>query len=248
VILADLPDDKFLTLRWVCELAFDRLFSVQSLMIEHTRGNLQISKIGPAYITTPADLAEMFRKCRDEASTRYFGPVKKEERMRALDEATATLFPSRLNEAEQKGPLSMVDQMSLADRMRRHRLLAVSGKHPGSEGTEGAKTVSLSELPDDVPLSLKEVCEQIFGGSISVASLMIEHKRGNLQINKVGRKYFTTPADLRSMYVKCRVAIPPHVPFPRVGGANQEDRARIEAAREALKLTLKRLKSKKANT
>jgi hypothetical protein len=224
--------DQPLTVKQVCELIFSDAIPVASLMVEHRRGNLQISKIGRTYLTTLADLEEMFRKCRVEAPTRYFGRMKISERMRLFDEAAAVLALIKTRHLEQKGTHSMPDQMPLSDRMRRHRLLS-----------QGAQTVSPSELPDDLPLSLKEVCERVFGGAISVASLKAEYARGNLKLSKIGRAYFTTPADLKAMFEKCRVTPPNWVAVPPRGSPNQvklSDEAYAESAHAALKLSLER--------
>jgi hypothetical protein len=226
--------DQPLTLKAVCEQIFGGAISVASLMVEHRRGNLQISKIGRTYVTALADLEEMFRKCRVEASTRHFGPININERMRLFDEAAATLASIKGKQLERKGTDSMPQQMPLSDRMRRHRMRS-----------DGVKAVSPSELPDDLPLSLKEVCERVFGGSISVASLKAEYARGNLEISKIGRTYFTTPADLKAMFVKCRVTSPKWVAVPPRGSpnqVNQSDEAHAKAAIASLKLTVARLK------
>ncbi len=231
----DLADGQPLTLKQVCELIFNGAISVASLMVEHRRGNLQISKIGRTYATTLADLEEMFRKCRVESTTRYFGPLNINERMQLFDEAAATLASIRRKQLERKGTDSIPEQMSLSDRMRRHRLLS-----------DGVKTVSPSELPDDLPLSLKEVCERVFGGSISVASLMAEYARGNLEISKIGRTYFTTPADLKAMFVKCRVTPQKWVAVPPRGSPNQvkqSDEAYAKAALASARLTVEKLKA-----
>jgi hypothetical protein len=58
--------------------------------------------------------------------------------MRLFDEAAATLASIRRKELDWKGTHGMPEQMPLSDRMRRHRLLS-----------DGVKTVSPSELPDD---------------------------------------------------------------------------------------------------
>ena len=63
-------------------------------------------------------------------------------------------------------------------------------------------------VEDDALLTLKDACEIFFGGRITVATLKAEHARGNLDISKIGRSYFTTPAKLREMEVKCRVEAP----------------------------------------
>jgi hypothetical protein len=222
--------DHPLTLKAVCEQIFGGAISVASLMVEHSRGNLQISKIGRTYVTALADLEEMFRKCRVEAPNRYLGSINIIERMRLFDEAAATLASIRWKQLDWKGTHSMPEQMPLSDRMRRHQLLS-----------DGVKT-----LPDDLPLSLKEVCERVFGGSISVASLKAEYARGNLEISKIGRTYFTTPADLKAMFEKCRVTQPKRVAVPPRGSPNQvkqSDEAQARAACAALRLTVERLKA-----
>ena len=61
---------------------------------------------------------------------------------------------------------------------------------------------------DDEPITLSEACEIYFKGRIGVAALKVEWHRGNLEISKVGRTYFTTIAKLKAMDVKCRVEAP----------------------------------------
>lgn len=63
-------------------------------------------------------------------------------------------------------------------------------------------------LSDDTLLTLKDACEIFFAGRITVASLKAEHARGNLDISKIGRTYFTTLAKLKEMELKCRVEVP----------------------------------------
>src|SRR6185312_5377630 len=59
--------------------------------------------------------------------------------------------------------------------------------------------------PDDVLLTLKDACEIYFNGRITPATLRAENDRGNLRLSKIGRAYFTTLADLKSMREKCLV-------------------------------------------
>jgi hypothetical protein len=63
-------------------------------------------------------------------------------------------------------------------------------------------------LADDTLLTLKDACEIFFGGKVTVATLKAEHARGNLDISKIGRAYFTTIRKLREMEEKCRVEAP----------------------------------------
>ncbi|MGY3589023.1 hypothetical protein ACVIGB_002022 [Bradyrhizobium sp. USDA 4341] len=98
--------------------------------------------------------------------------------------------------------------------------------------------VDVSEL--DRPVSLKQACEQIFANEISVATLKAEHRRGNLDLFKIGRQYFTTRRDIAAMKEKCRL------PSKAGSHANPTDSrieaARLHAAQVALRLSLARRK------
>jgi hypothetical protein len=63
-------------------------------------------------------------------------------------------------------------------------------------------------LTDDTLITLKDACEIFFGGRITVATLKAEHARGNLDMSKIGRSYWTTIAKLKEMDAKCRVEVP----------------------------------------
>lgn len=63
-------------------------------------------------------------------------------------------------------------------------------------------------LADDTLITLKDACEIFFGGRVTVATLKAEHARGNLDMSKIGRSYWTTIAKLRQMDQKCRVEAP----------------------------------------
>jgi hypothetical protein len=60
---------------------------------------------------------------------------------------------------------------------------------------------------DDTLLTLRDACEIFFGGKVTPATLKAEHSRGNLALSKIGRAWFTTLADLRTMREKCRVEV-----------------------------------------
>jgi hypothetical protein len=62
-------------------------------------------------------------------------------------------------------------------------------------------------LDDDLPLTLRDACEIIFAGAVTVSTLKAEMMRGNLRVAKIGRAYFTTPADLRDMRERCCVKV-----------------------------------------
>ncbi len=63
-------------------------------------------------------------------------------------------------------------------------------------------------LTDDEPITLHDACEIYFKGRIGVAALKVEWRRGNLEISKVGRTYFTTVSKLKAMETKCRAEAP----------------------------------------
>ena len=63
-------------------------------------------------------------------------------------------------------------------------------------------------LEDDTLITLKDACEIFFRGKVTVATLKAEHAKGNLDMSKIGRSYWTTIAKLRDMDQKCRVEAP----------------------------------------
>ncbi|WP_052523318.1 hypothetical protein [Bradyrhizobium sp. STM 3809] len=96
-----------------------------------------------------------------------------------------------------------------------------------------------TDLPADQPISLKRACELIFSGEIGEASLKAEHRRGTLELFKIGRQYFTTRRHIEAMVEMCLVGVPP--------GSDREQllmRAQSDAniARLALKASIKRLR------
>lgn len=101
---------------------------------------------------------------------------------------------------------------------------------------------SFEELPPDQPLSLKAVCEIVFGNSISPATLKAEHRRGNLDLFKIGRAYFTTRRHVEAMIEKCRLVSFPSGPG-NASAENLTEVARRRASLAALKLIVERLKA-----
>jgi hypothetical protein len=93
----------------------------------------------------------------------------------------------------------------------------------------------------DTPIPLKDACERHFSGTISVATLKAEHKRGNLEISKIGRQYFTTLNQIRKMIKKCRVVVSP--PVSRQWMGDPDELERRKAVRVALQLRLERQKN-----
>jgi hypothetical protein len=62
-------------------------------------------------------------------------------------------------------------------------------------------------LDDDLPLTLRDACEMFFAGAVTPCTLRAEALRGNLRIFRIGRRDFTTMADLRAMREQCCVKV-----------------------------------------
>jgi hypothetical protein len=59
-------------------------------------------------------------------------------------------------------------------------------------------------IDDDAPMTLAEACETLFRGAITPATLRAEAARGNLVLERIGRRDFVTAAAIQEMRVKCR--------------------------------------------
>ena len=55
---------------------------------------------------------------------------------------------------------------------------------------------------DNDPITLSDAAAH-FG--LTVLTLRAEASRGKLQIYRIGRRYYTTPGDVRAMVIRCRV-------------------------------------------
>lgn len=53
-------------------------------------------------------------------------------------------------------------------------------------------------MDDNHPITLKEACKIFFRDTLSVYSLRAEADRGRLVIFLIGKRYYTTPADIRA--------------------------------------------------
>ncbi|WP_291406960.1 hypothetical protein [Devosia sp.] len=109
-----------------------------------------------------------------------------------------------------------------------------------------------TKLPDDEPLTLAEACKVIFKGAISPDTLMAEASRGRLIMEKIGRRWFVTPAAIREMRKKCEVVQPAKArasgsnrgaseteSLSRLSGSSETDR--INTARDAARMKLRKL-------
>lgn len=100
----------------------------------------------------------------------------------------------------------------------------------------------------DAPITLQDVCDRIFGGKISVASLKVEQKRGNLEIFKIGRRYFTTSRAIEDMRARCLLAVPSSAPASRENKTGYPSPADFKSAKMALAFKLDERRKKRRRT
>lgn len=104
----------------------------------------------------------------------------------------------------------------------------------------------MSLTQSDTPITLADAAQH-FG--FTVLTLRAEADRGRLTIYKIGRRYYTTPADVMQMVQLCRVEQKARVSIStRRDVSGSSETARISAARGALRQTLAGLKSSSRTT
>jgi hypothetical protein len=109
--------------------------------------------------------------------------------------------------------------------------------------------LSPPDIPDDRLLTLQDACDLLFGNQIKVATLRSEIDRGNLTVFRIGRRFFTTPQQIREMVQKCRVNGPLRGSSSIASDASGlSETERISAAQAALKATLEGLKGRSPST
>lgn len=102
---------------------------------------------------------------------------------------------------------------------------------------------------EDLPVTLKHACEVIYGGAITPYTLLAEARRGNIKINKIGKRYFTTLREARELKDRC-----PAVPEDRASTSTpRENNGRFETgdpsfARVALRASVQQRKNDLRNT
>jgi hypothetical protein len=101
-------------------------------------------------------------------------------------------------------------------------------------------------ISDTDTITLKDAAMH-FG--FKVCTLRAEARRENLTIYKIGRQYYTTPADIREMINKCRVEQKPR-DFTLIRGGNSglSETDRASSALAAANETALRLKNSSRNT
>jgi len=120
---------------------------------------------------------------------------------------------------------------------------------PAPETLEREKDKPRRSIRDDTLLTLEQACDHGFAGGATPTILKAEWRRGNLELSKIGRSYFTTPAKLKAMEAKC-LAEPP---ARNSGSTRKEERGlsstvEVVAARDSLMMKLDELKKRSANT
>ena len=101
-------------------------------------------------------------------------------------------------------------------------------------------------ISDSDTVTLKDAAQH-FG--FSVYTLRTEAERGRLTIYKIGKRYYTTPADVKEMVQRCRVA--QKAPgFTSIRNANNgsSETERASSALVAAQETARRLKNSSRNT
>jgi gamma-glutamylcysteine synthetase len=104
-------------------------------------------------------------------------------------------------------------------------------------------------IGDDDPITLQEACEMVFRGTVKVSTLRIEADRGNVDIFKVGRRYFTTLRSVRGMMDKCREKRKARVSILTASASNGlSETDQVSSALVALSQTTRALKRSSRST
>lgn len=99
---------------------------------------------------------------------------------------------------------------------------------------------------DDDTITLKDAADH-FG--FSVYTLRTEADRGRLAIYKIGKRYYTTPADVKEMVRQCRVdQKAPDSTLIRFARSTSSETERASSALAAANETAQRLKNSSRST
>ena len=101
-------------------------------------------------------------------------------------------------------------------------------------------------MADDSALTLKEAAAEY---GFTVSTLRAEHGRGRLKIYRIGKKDYTTPADIKDMVQQCRVD-PRGQGFTLIRGERSglSETERASSALAAARETAQALKRRSPNT
>jgi hypothetical protein len=99
---------------------------------------------------------------------------------------------------------------------------------------------------DDDTITLKDAAEHF---KFSVYTLRAEADRGRLAIYKIGKRYYTTPADIKEMVRQCRVdQKAPDYTLTRSARSTSSETERVSSALAAANETARRLKNSSRST
>jgi hypothetical protein len=98
-------------------------------------------------------------------------------------------------------------------------------------------------MTDNDPITLAEACEIVFKNKVTPATLRAEHRRGRLDIFRVGKRDFVYLRDVRAMVERCRVE-DPRRDFISIRNANN-GLSETERASSALDFALNELEKRK---
>jgi hypothetical protein len=102
---------------------------------------------------------------------------------------------------------------------------------------------------DDLPVTLKVACEVVYENAITPYTLLAEARRGNIKINKVGKKWFTTLREAKELKDRCPGVqeAPASISTPRASNG-QSETVDPSFARAALRTSVQQRKSALRNT
>ena len=99
-------------------------------------------------------------------------------------------------------------------------------------------------MGDDDPISLKDACALYPCAKFTVSTLRAEAARGRLAIFRMGKRDYTTPAEMKEMVRKCRDAARLRAStLTRNESSGQSETERVSSARAALKQTVAALRN-----
>lgn len=111
---------------------------------------------------------------------------------------------------------------------------------------------ALAAIADDDPITLGEASEIVLRGAVSEQTLRAEIRRGNLQVERLGRNLFTTPNYIKAWREKCRVQQSRHASISgetrKAGGSGSSATATATDELAVLKKTAAALKNGSLST
>lgn len=85
---------------------------------------------------------------------------------------------------------------------------------------------TLLDLTDDDPITLSEASKVVLKGAVTVSTLRAEVRRGNLEVERIGKNLFTTKGYIKAMRDRCRVTPQAAAPL------SQADRSVVDKVSE----------------